>query len=83
MISCLMPSFFFRSQLVRKNFTLALTCCIALAVSAGTIAAQETKSEDAKDAYKLAQKQVKKGDLAEAEKLLRRSLEIEIGRAHV
>lgn len=77
MISGLMPSFFFRSQLVRKNFTLALTCCIALAVSAGTIAAQETKSEDAKDAYKLAQKQVKKGDLAEAEKLLRRSLEID------
>lgn len=77
MKSCLMHSFNSRSILVRKKLTLPLICGLAFSILAGAAAAQGTKSDEAKDTYKLAQKQVDRGNLDEAESLFRKALEID------
>jgi tetratricopeptide (TPR) repeat protein len=72
-----MPFLISRPTLVRKRSTLLLIFGFVFSALAGTAAAQDSTTDAAKDTYKLAQKQVKQGNLTEAEKLFRRALEIE------
>lgn len=79
MNSCPKPSFFSCSQFLYNRSFLAMACCLIICAMSLASAGQQSPSDEAQKAFKSAQKQARKGDLAGAESLFRRALELNSG----